>query len=219
MAFYRISEESNMEVIGSSSGLQAHISGPEIEASAYFANGKCEFPPRPGTKFDIFRLNEESLVTDVISVGSNICLGLLANRKAMRIIQMHNLPSYSIYESKILGNGCELDYELLFLTEDSSSMIDFKRSKFLVQKSMFSKNYEPLEIFNYEDLKAAYRKVVGIKKIIPDGNLVIDSKLQSLDMFRIGSFERARFVSERLMNALIENQITGLRFTRVNHFD
>ena len=131
--------------------------------------------------------------------------GILINKKMKRIIVNFNIPTSKFYSFILLENRIIIkDYYLFRFYDDIFQYIDMERSKFIlkwrdvIQEFCFTSKdfFKSKKRKTFEDFET--------KLIIKEVYL-----LNSFPKYDIFHFEGRNIISEKLLNAFIENNITG----------
>ena len=131
--------------------------------------------------------------------------GILINEKIKRIIVNFNIPTSKFYSFILLENRIIIkDYYLFRFYDDIFQYIDMERSKFIlkwrdvIQEFCFTSKdfFKSKKRKTFEDFET--------KLIIKEVYL-----LNSFPQYDIFHFEGRNIISEKLLNAFIENDITG----------
>ena len=131
--------------------------------------------------------------------------GILINKKMKRIIINFNIPTSKFYSFILLENRIIIkDYYLFRFYDDIFQYIDMEKSKFIlkwrdvIQEFCFTSKdfFKSKKKKTFEDFET--------KLIIKEVYL-----LNSFPQYDIFHFEGRNIISEKLLNAFIENNITG----------
>lgn len=159
-------------------------------------------------------LNRGCKITDVLNNGNLNLKGFAIKNKYIQILNKFNLLEIQfvdIIDKKII------DYSFMFFNSDITHKIDYQKCHFILIDDFF----EEIEIIdenlpqNREGLIECAKKNAGSdNKIIPKNGYHFedDFNIFDYDVFRIGQFNDNFYVSERVKNALEENNITGVNF-------
>ena len=131
--------------------------------------------------------------------------GILINKKIKRIIVNFNIPTSKFYSFILLENRIIIkDYYLFRFYDDIFQYIDMKKSKFILEWRDIIQEF----CFTSKDFFKSKKKKTfedfETKLIIKEVYL-----LNSFPQYDIFHFEGRNIISEKLLNAFIENNITG----------
>ena len=138
--------------------------------------------------------------------------GILINEKIKRIIVNFNIPTSKFYSFILLENRIIIkDYYLFRFYDDIFQYIDMERSKFIlkwrdvIQEFCFTSKdfFKSKKRKTFEDFET--------KLIIKEVYL-----LNSFPKYDIFHFEGINIISEKLLNAFQENNITGYEVSEYN---
>ena len=159
----------------------------------------------------IFELDENALLTDIVSPSNITAKGFLINEKTKDVIIKFNLNNYQLYPATLIVKKSMLKYYWLhFKTEHDFLLrnIDYQKSQFHICDLTYTKSNE-VEIKSYEDYlikrKNLFLQYISASKIIV--NELIKNK--EYDLFYFGNMFLHCFVSDRLVSELRANNITG----------
>ena len=149
-------------------------------------------------------LNKEAKKTDLLS-SYNSHWGLLVNKKIKEIILNFKLPSSKFYSFTLIENGIDIKkYYLFRFYDDIFQYIDMKKSKFIlewrdiIQEFCFTS--KEFYLSKEQETFGDFEKNLIIKEVY---------LLNSFPKYDIFHFEGRNIISEKLLNAFIENNITG----------
>ena len=148
--------------------------------------------------------NKRAKKTDLLS-SYNSHWGILINKKMKRIIVNFNIPTSKFYSFILLENRIIIkDYYLFRFYDDIFQYIDMERSKFILKWRDVSQEF----CFTSKDFFKSKKE-----KTFEDfeKNLIIKEVylLNSFPQYDIFHFEGRNIISEKLLKAFIENNITG----------
>ena len=131
--------------------------------------------------------------------------GILINKKIKRIIVNFNIPTSKFYSFILLENRIIIkDYYWFHFYDDIFQYIDMKKSKFIlkwrdvIQEFCFTS--KEFYLSKEQETFGDFEKNLIIKEVY---------LLNSFPKYDIFHFEGRDIISEKLLNAFIENNITG----------
>ena len=131
--------------------------------------------------------------------------GILINKKMKRIIVNFNIPTSKFYSFILLENRIIIkDYYWFHFYDDIFQYIDMKKSKFIlkwrdvIQEFCFTS--KEFYLSKEQETFGDFEKNLIIKEVY---------LLNSFPKYDIFHFEGRDIISEKLLNAFIENNITG----------
>ena len=202
MKYFIIEESIDLDIIGK----YPQVSPTEnCVLGSPFSNERLFFgdiPPK--IPYLELELNKEAKKTDLLS-SYNSHWGLLVNKKIKEIILNFKLPSSKFYSFTLKENGIDTKkYYLFRFYDDIFQYIDMEKSKFIL------KWRDVIEEFCFLSKEFYLSKD---KKTFEDFETELIIKeiylLNSFPKYDIFHFEGRNIISEKLLNAFIENNITG----------
>ena len=197
MRYFTIDESIDLDMIGE----YPQVSPTEnCVLGSPFSNERLSFGEIPLE----LEFNKRAKKTDLLS-SYNSHWGILINKKIKRIIVNFNIPTSKFYSFILLENRIIIkDYYLFRFYDDIFQYIDMKKSKFIlkwrdvIQEFYFTSKdfFKSKERKTFEDFET--------ELIIKEVYL-----LNSFPQYDIFHFEGRNIISEKLLNAFIENDITG----------
>ena len=167
-----------------------------------------EFP-----KFEpkiIFKLSKKAILTDFLSNSAIGARGYLVSQKAKEILIEFNLMDYQFYPVIIQTSKGELIYFWLHLTQpDLIHEIDYRKSIFYETKWEFREDV--IQINSYDDYLE--KKKLDTKASFGaelDKTVVKEQFNKELDLFTFLPFDNNIYISEKLKNSFLVNNITGI---------
>lgn len=171
------------------------------------------FDPKPNLKF---KLKKRAILTDVLNKSAISSTGFLINSKTKGIFDEFNMMRHQYFDTTVeTKKGEVLNYFWLHLTEPQlTEELDFHKTVFYETEWTFRKEPITLNSYNhYKELKAKDTEAsfgVEIDKIALSDNFD-----NNLDMFTFLPFDNKVYISERLKNAIEENEIIGFKIEKV----
>ena len=158
----------------------------------------------------IIILNKKAYPTDFIERVS-VPYGLVVNNKIKSLITSYSLPNHKFYDTEVIYKKSKLNYYWFHFYDDIFQYIDMKKSKFIlkwrdvIQEFCFTSKefYLSKEQETFED----FEKNLIIKEVY---------LLNSFPKYDIFHFEGRDIISEKLLNAFQENNITGYEVSEYN---
>jgi hypothetical protein len=142
--------------------------------------------------------------------------GWLISKKLKSLFEFFNLPKpYYLFPSKLLYKEEKLDYYIFqfagkFIYKQTTEYINYKKSNFLNPATNIITSFENNDDYARHSEKLYFEKKMDFVK----KKLAIDEKIDFLPM---QSFLKDNIVSERLKNAIEENNITGFEFSELDY--
>ena len=201
MKYYILSESTDTNIIGYYP--QTDVS----EDSEFFSvfidfQTRIEEIPEHIPKYIII-LNKKAYPTDFIERVS-VPYGLVVNNKIKSLITLYSLPNHKFYDTEVIYKKSKLNYYWFHFYDDIFQYIDMKKSKFILKWRDIIEEF----CFTSKDFfKSKKRKTFEdfeTKLIIKEVYL-----LNSFPKYDIFHFEGRDIISEKLLNAFQENNITG----------
>ena len=201
MKYYILSESTDTNIIGYYP--QTDVS----EDSEFFSvfidfQTRIEEIPEHIPKYIII-LNKKAYPTDFIERVS-VPYGLVVNNKIKSLITLYSLPNHKFYDTEVIYKKSKLNYYWFHFYDDIFQYIDMKKSKFILKWRDIIEEF----CFTSKDFfKSKKRKTFEdfeTKLIIKEVYL-----LNSFPKYDIFHFEGRNIISEKLLNAFQENNITG----------
>ena len=202
MRYFTIDESIDLDMIGE----YPQVSPTEnCVLGSPFSNERLSFGEIPN-KIPYLELefNKRAKKTDLLS-SYNSHWGILINKKMKRIIVNFNIPTSKFYSFILLENKIIIkDYYLFRFYDDIFQYIDMMKSKFILKSRDVSQEF----YFTSKDFFKSKKK-----KTFEDFETELRIKevylLNSFPQYDIFHFEGRNIISEKLLNAFIENNITG----------
>ena len=201
MKYFILSESTDTNIIGYYP--QTDVS----EDSEFFSvfidfQTRIEEIPEHIPKYIII-LNKKAYPTDFIERVS-VPYGLVVNNKIKSLITLYSLPNHKFYDTEVIYKKSKLNYYWFHFYDDIFQYIDMKKSKFIL------KWRDVIEEFCFTSKEFYLSKD---KKTFEDFETELIIKevylLNSFPKYDIFHFEGRNIISEKLLNAFQENNITG----------
>ncbi|WP_167372069.1 hypothetical protein [Capnocytophaga endodontalis] len=201
MKYYTLSESTDTNIIGYYPQTDVSEDSEFFSVFIDFQTRIEEFPEHI-PKYIII-LNKKAYPTDFIERVS-VPYGLVVNSKIKSLITLYSLPNHKFYDTEVIYKKSKLNYYWFHFYDDIFQYIDMKKSKFILKWRDVSQEF----CFTSKDFfKSKKRKTFEdfeTKLIIKEVYL-----LNSFPKYDIFHFEGRNIISEKLLNAFIENNITG----------
>jgi hypothetical protein len=170
----------------------------------------------PNFKPDLkFELEEKAILTDVVSVGNISCRGFLLNDKLKPLFETFNIIDYKFYDSELKYQNDWINYFWFHPVKNNLNGVDFYKSKFIITNLAFIKKAD-VEINSLDDYEKAREenkwKHIRVEKLI----LTDEFKNKELDLFFFPLIHSYIFVSDRMVNLIEKNSITGFNIEKQN---
>ena len=202
MKYFTIDESIDLDMIGE----YPQVSPTEnCVLGSPFSNERLSFGEIPN-KIPYLELefNKRAKKTDLLS-SYNSHWGIMINKKIKRIIVNCNIPTSKFYSFILLENRIIIkDYYLFRFYDDIFQYIDMERSKFILKWRDVSQEFYFTSKDFFKSKKEKTFEDFETELIIKEVYL-----LNSFPQYDIFHFEGRNIISEKLLNAFIENDITG----------
>jgi hypothetical protein len=166
----------------------------------------------------IFELEDNAILTDVVSPSNVSAKGFLINPKVSDIFSHFNLIEHRYYPAIIIVKGKKLPYYWLHFKDNNDFFlenIDYEKSIFHVSNLAYMK-INDVEINSYQEY-IKFRKSLSMKYISASKLALTDEfKKKEFDLFYFGHMFLNCFISLRLVEALKIHNVTGLDFNEQN---
>ena len=208
MKYYTLSESTDTNIIGYYPQTDVSEDSEFFSVFIDFQTRIEEFPEHI-PKYIII-LNKKAYPTDFIErVG--VPYGLVVNNKIKSLITSYSLPNHKFYDTEVIYKKSKLNYYWFHFYDDIFQYIDMKKSKFILKWRDIIQEF----CFTSKDFfKSKKRKTFEdfeTKLIIKEVYL-----LNSFPQYDIFHFEGRNIISEKLLNAFQENNITGYEVSEYN---
>jgi hypothetical protein len=170
--------------------------------------------PDEAPDLDGFTMHGYAKPTDLVS-NAITSPGLFINQKAKSIFEMNNLISHRFYQANVTYRGKPLsDYYWLHIISDLTDYISYSDSSFFIYKR-FDLDMGDIKINSKDEY---FEQLKRLQENNPNTYITIRAKKitltpsffnKKLDLFKIGLFDTNFYISQRLRDALVDNNITG----------
>jgi len=163
-------------------------------------NTKPKFKPN----LDSFLLYKKAGLTDTISTGYIGGRGLLVSERFQRLLQNFNLTKHIFFPATVFKEDKVIKYFWMHLVDsDYRTNVIFPKTKFSNWPKLKLKDYQDYLRFNKDEDKFG---------ILRAGKVTLDKFFDTtLDLFMISEFDQNLYASQKLIDAIKENKITGLQ--------
>ena len=201
MKYYILSESTDTDIIGYYPQTDVSEDSEFFSVFIDFQTRIEEFPEHI-PKYIII-LNKKAYPTDFIERVS-VPYGLVVNNKIKSLITLYSLPNHKFYDTEVIYKKSKLNYYWFHFYDDIFQYIDMKKSKFILKWRDVIQEF----CFTSKDFFKSKKK-----KTFEDFETELIIKevylLNSFPKYDIFHFEGRNIISEKLLNAFIENNITG----------
>lgn len=174
-----------------------------------------EFLPDFTPNLDGIKLAGYARKTDFVSGGFGYNLQIISPA-AKALLEKYNLCSHLFHEMSLYIRKKKNDYFMLHFIPDYMDYVDYEKSSFIEFYNWLSERGPVVPIMSKEDLfrKREIMKEKNSANTIRSNIIVMNNEFGKLDidLFSILSLGANLYVSERLMNAIIESGLTGWEF-------
>ena len=201
MKYYTLSESTDTNIIGYYPQTDVSEDSEFFSVFIDFQTRIEEFPEHI-PKYIII-LNKKAYPTDFIERVS-VPYGLVVNNKIKSFITLYSLPNHKFYDTEVIYKKSKLNYYWFHFYDDIFQYIDMKKSKFIlkwrdvIQEFCFTS--KEFYLSKEQETFGDFEKNLIIKEVY---------LLNSFPKYDIFYFEGRNIISEKLLNAFIENNITG----------
>lgn len=157
----------------------------------------------------VFEIEKRAKVTDVLSQAAISAHGMLISERFKTLMENFRIMNHVFYPAVVKTRTADLQYYWIHLADDSFvNKIDYTKSIFYWTRSTMRKGV--IELSSFDDYLGQKEKNghlwgVDIDKIVLNKNFDM-----TLDMFGCLPFDMGIYVSERLKNAILSMEISGL---------
>jgi hypothetical protein len=177
--------------------------------------------PKETISFGRIRIHRSSNLTDCISTAAISAHALILSKRAIEIFKQFDLGNHKIYPAKIIHKWKGHLYSVLHFANDLQPYLDIPNSKFFVANILGGYEFD-INIRNEIDYDIKRKEVdcgqyPGTEKwwsvrlklgVVKNGTAIPD-------IFTILSSSTRTYISDRLANAILENELTGFEIERV----
>ncbi|QQX76519.1 MULTISPECIES: hypothetical protein [Aequorivita] len=215
MNFFSFFNETDVDKVGNLEGSQSYLVNDSYETLPH----KNLYKPVNISKIEAV-IEENAIITDVISLGNLSLKGIMVNKKFKAIVEKYKLKDIQFVPVNFLNKTDVQEYFFMFFNSDLTHFIDYDKTKFVIQKkSLFKDNaiQTSVEINknNRNDLIELDREYAGSIKysiLTKNGEYYFNTAFD-YDVFRIGHFNLRFYFSEGLKEVLINSGLTGFYFS------
>lgn len=184
---------------------------------------KIDFTPN----LDGVKLSGRAKITDMVfsaPIGSEVKGNLLVSDKLFELFKKINVPQFQKFKVLVYKNNKNICYNLLHFWENQNFLIDFEESNFYIGPRLSFK-YADVHISSFEEylnMKVKLEEEFGKKinrRIIGSHRLVFKSKIQNYDFFRISHVANLFIISEKFLNELLINDISGFDYQPIDELE
>lgn len=218
MKFYFMKESADLKTIGKYPQLEKMFDGFHahypFEAWGVF-NSRNKVPMEKATGF---KMKYHAKMTDWISFVQVGFGAALISERLFHLFSLYNPMPFISVDAEVNHRNKTYPYKFLYFTESFDSFIDFQKSRFYIgfgnrlEKDVVIKSFEAFEIIN-NTLDEDAKRTGDIKRV-KLLELHIDINVANKDLFRF-QYHTDYIITERLMLAMEEHGITGLKFEPV----
>lgn len=166
--------------------------------------------------FDRFIIEKSAKKTDALSASMFSAQGYIFSKKLIELLQQFELPNYKIYRAIIQKKGTDIFYDNYYAFKIEKSMyryLAFDSMEFIdvTDRRNHITNLKIGDVTEFEDLWYTQKRRFVLSE---DSSYIFTDKFPSeIDVFGIGAINSySTFISKRLREAFISNNITGLDF-------
>jgi len=181
---------------------------------------KIDFIPN----LDGIKLSGRAKITDVVfsaPIGGEIKGNLLVSSKFFELFQRVNVLQFQQFKAFLYKKSKKMEYILLHFWENQNSLVDFDKSQFYIGSGLSFK-YADVDINSFDEyigMKAKIEEEFGRKsnrRNIGASKLIFKDEIKDYDFFRIRHFANLFVISEKFLNELLSNDISGFDYTPIN---
>ena len=220
MNYYSISHEFDPKVIGKVE-IQIHdmISNDYLEGDNSIYNMPYKTFPTTAPNLNGLQLSPKAKLTDILGCIF-ITRGLIINKRVKEILDNFNLPKHQFYPIVLhKGKKKMTDFFWFYYIFNIENHIDFEKSLFYeTTVSLRSDLKMPVQIKNIDDYRyqtqiiknKPFNRMLGQSRHkLQEEFLVLKGLETNLDILNTGEFGALQVASERLINTLKAESITG----------
>ena len=208
MKYYILSESTDTNIIGYYPQTDVSEDSEFFSVFIDFQTRIEEFPEHI-PKYIII-LNKKAYPTDFIERVS-VPYGLVVNNKIKSLITLYSLPNHKFYDTEVIYKKSKLNYYWFHFYDGIFQYIDMKKSKFILKWrdviEEFCFTSKEFYLSKEQETFGDFEKNLIIKEVY---------LLNSFPKYDIFHFEGRNIISEKLLNAFIENNITGYEVSEYN---
>lgn len=162
---------------------------------------------------DGIKLSGKAKLTDFIS---NSFDGFIVSPNVKLIMEKYNLCPHCFYPMSVYACGKKNDYFYLVIRSDYSDFVNYGESIFVEFKLIGQQIDRFISVTSKEELlikKEKIKKERGIAWTIWGDKIVMDENFSiNLDFFEISVMDSNIYISERLKNEILSNNLKGWEF-------
>ena len=208
MKYYILSESTDTNIIGYYPQTDVSEDSEFFSVFIDFQTRIEEFPEHI-PKYIII-LNKKAYPTDFIERVS-VPYGLVVNNKIKSLITLYSLPNHKFYDTEVIYKKSKLNYYWFHFYDGIFQYIDMKKSKFILKWrdviEEFCFTSKEFYLSKEQETFGDFEKNLIIKEVY---------LLNSFPQYDIFHFEGRNIISEKLLNAFKENNITGYEVSEYN---
>lgn len=201
MKYYVLTNSTNLTQIGAYPQTDVSEESEFFSVFSDFQTSIEEFPTHI-PKYIII-INKKAKPTDIIERVS-VPYGLVVNDKMKSLIALFSLPNHKFYNADVIYKKDKLHYYWFHFYDDIFQYIDMEKSKFRMKRR------DVVEEFSFTSKKFFKSKkretFEDFEKTLKFTEIHLLETFPKYDLF---AFEGKTLISERLLSALQENNITG----------
>lgn len=220
MKYYKINYSTNLEDIGAFPQIQKMSKKYNYDApnSIYQLSHSVRSFPDFTPDLETLVVDSKSKITDILSVAMLPSNGFLVNSKIRTIFQNVNLPAHKYYDAKVKFKANVIkDYKWAHIISDYTDYVCYKNSEFYIYDYFDDTFISKIKSIDKEELKAIKEKVISENEFetIVAKKIILKKEFYKLemDLFKISEFDHDFYVSEKLMDLLEHNTITGFEIS------
>lgn len=213
MEFFILNYSLDLKEVGVENQIQNIAPDYNPEAEYSWRHIKPQEPINYRFRAPNFILEPKAIMTDFLNFVPGPRFMLLISDKFFDLMKGFHLPEFQKFTSKVFYEGKDFNYNLVYFSNSfDSKFIDFKQSKFAITK--FGKFVESIIISSEDDF---WRKKETIKRPLRISfvSLILKEEIQ-FDLFRLYYPFTGFFISSKLKNSILANNITGIKIYDLN---
>ena len=183
------------------------------EANSMTKLSNNEFPKEKPAL--IFELEKKAKLTDVISPSNISARGFLINKKVKNLLCDLKIIEYKIYPATLFANKQVLDYYWFHPIKNDFVGIDFKNSEFIETNLMMYK-IKNVQVNCIEDYNTCSQNKQKKFNLIITEKLVLKEEYKKLDIFFFPLIHQDLIVSDKTIDSIQNNSITGFKYKEVD---
>lgn len=165
-------------------------------------------------------LDKRAKLTDILSTDI-LSFGFIVSKKLKDVLVDFNLPTHKFYACSVFFKGIEYEYYWFhFVTNEFMNWVNEEESNLKIRPLNIEHRDEVTGIIN---LKLSNEERLNQLRQIPLGNgvfwetLKFKKRFPKFDIFNTNELGNMTLISNDLLNALIDNKITGYRIKSWKH--